>query len=63
MPGFGGTQRLPKAVGKSKAMKMILTGDLISAKEALNCHLLSDVYSTREELLEEAFKLAEKIAS
>jgi len=61
MPGAGGTQRLTKAVGKARAMEMILTGKFISAEEALKFGLINKVVP--EELyLNEAVKLADEIA-
>jgi enoyl-CoA hydratase len=62
MPGAGGTQRLPRAVGKAKAMEMILTGRNMSATEALERGLVSEVVA-REETLPEALKLAAEVAS
>ena len=62
MPGFGGTQRLSRLVGRSKALELILTGDLLSASEAKALGLISQV-SPPEELLRVAQGLARKIAS
>lgn len=60
-PGYSGTQRLPRLVGKAKAMELILTGDIIGAEEALSIGLVNRVYPQKE-LMEQAFMLAEKIA-
>jgi len=62
IPGAGGTQRLVKAVGKSKAMEMCLTGDIISAQEAMQFGLVSKVVPP-EALFETALATATKIAS
>ncbi|MCS6296956.1 MAG: enoyl-CoA hydratase [Nitrospira sp.] len=62
MPGFGGTQRLPRIVGQSKALELILTGDSISAQEAKSLGLVSQVIPP-EDLLRQAQGLARKMAS
>lgn len=62
MPGFGGTQRLPRIVGQSKAMELILTGDSISAQEARALGLVSEVIAP-EDLLRQAQGMARNIAA
>ncbi|MCA3562159.1 MAG: enoyl-CoA hydratase [Aestuariivirga sp.] len=62
MPGAGGTQRLPRFIGKAKAMDMILTGRMMDATEAERCGLVARVVAP-ERLLEESLAAAAKIAS
>ena len=62
LPGAGGTQRLTRAVGKSVAMDMILTGRTISAREALGFGLVARVVA-KERWLEEAKRVAREIAA
>jgi enoyl-CoA hydratase/cyclohex-1-ene-1-carboxyl-CoA hydratase len=62
LPGAGGTQRLPRAVGKALAMDLCLTGRMMDANEALRAGLVSRVLPA-DKLLEEALATAQKIAS
>lgn len=61
MPGAGGTQRLTKAIGKAKAMELVLTGRFISGEEAMNYGLVNKVVPV-EMYLHEAVQLAKEIA-
>ena len=61
MPGAGGTQRLLRAVGKSLAMKMVLSGDFIGAQEARQAGLVAEVWPDAE-CLSRAQALAQRIA-
>jgi enoyl-CoA hydratase len=62
IPGIGGTQRLTRAIGKSKAMDLCLTGRMMDAAEAERAGLVSRVVPA-DNLMEEALAAAEKIAS
>ena len=62
IPGIGATQRLPRAVGKAKAMDLILTGRMMDAVEAERAGLVARVVPAAS-LMDEAFKVAETIAS
>lgn len=62
MPGAGGTQRLTKLVGKTKAMEWLFTGKRISAREALHHGIVNQLIS-KELLMEETMKAAEQIAN
>jgi enoyl-CoA hydratase/carnithine racemase len=62
MPGWGATQRLPRLIGASRALALILTGDRIDAAEAYRIGLVDRVVPA-EKLVEEAFSLAESIAA
>lgn len=62
MPGGGGTQRLPRAVGKFRAMKMLLTGEPVSGRDAFEMGLASEVVGDAQ-VLPRALELAEAIAA
>jgi len=61
MPGAGGTQRLFRAIGKHKAMKMVLTGDMISADAADQIGLVSEVVED-DATISRAIEIAEQLA-
>merc|ERR1719454_2738013 len=62
LPGMGGTQRLTRVIGKSRAMELCLTGDFMDAEEACTRGLVSRVVKT-DQTVDEAMKVARKIAS
>jgi enoyl-CoA hydratase len=62
LPGAGGTQRLARSIGKAKTMDLVLTGRMMDATEAERCGLVARVVPAAE-LMAEAMKCAEKIAS
>ena len=61
IPGGGGTQRMTRLIGEGKAMELMLTGDMISADEALSLGLVNHVYPA-EELEAKTMELANRIA-
>ncbi|MBM4199680.1 MAG: enoyl-CoA hydratase/isomerase family protein, partial [Gammaproteobacteria bacterium] len=63
IPGGGGTQRLPRAVGLSRALDLLLTGDRLDAADAYRCGLVTRLASRAEALLPEAGELAARIAA
>ena len=62
IPGYGGTQRLPRLVGKGRALQMILTGEVIDAQEALRIGLVNEVVPA-ESLMARAQEIADAIAA
>ena len=62
IPGYGGTQRMPRLIGKGKAKQLILTGDMINAAEAHRIGLVDEVYPAAE-LIAKAREMALKIAA
>ena len=62
IPGAGGTQRLTRAVGKAKAMDMVLTGRMMDAAEAERCNLVARIFPA-DTLVAEAIKIAARIAT
>ena len=62
IPGYGGTQRLPRLIGKGRAMELILTGRMVDANEAYQIGLVNKVVP-QDKLLEEAINMAKTILS
>jgi enoyl-CoA hydratase len=62
IPGAGGTQRLTRAIGKSKAMDLVLTARFMDAAEAEKANLVSRIFAA-DQLLPETLKVAEKLAN
>lgn len=62
IPGYGGTVRLPRVVGRGRALELILTGEMIDAQEAHRIGLINHVYP-QAELLTQAEQLAKKMAA
>ncbi len=60
IPGYGGTQRMVQLIGKTKAMELLLTGDMVSAQEALDLGLVNHV-TTQGNLIQKSKELLEKI--
>jgi enoyl-CoA hydratase len=60
IPGYGGTQRLAMLIGKSKAMELLMTTDMISASEALSLGLVNHV-TAQDQLINKCLEIAEKI--
>jgi E-phenylitaconyl-CoA hydratase len=61
VPGSGGVQRLPRTVGKSDAMRLLLTGDMVDAREAQRMGFVSEVVP-RDQLMPTAYRIARRIA-
>jgi len=63
IPGGGGTQRLPRLIGAARALDLILTGDRLSAADALALGLVTRLSANRDSLVEEALALAARVAA
>ncbi|HLW20923.1 MAG TPA: enoyl-CoA hydratase-related protein [Cyclobacteriaceae bacterium] len=63
IPGYGGTQRLTRIIGKGKACELLMTGDMIGAEEAKVYRLVNHVLPTKEEAMAKAEEILHKIMS
>ncbi len=63
LPGFGGTQRLTQSIGKAKTLELIMTGDMLSAKEAYELGLVNHVVASHEEMFDKTKEILKKIAT
>jgi enoyl-CoA hydratase len=63
LPGYGGTQRLTHLVGKSRAMELMMTGDIISAQVAHEIGLVNHLVETEQEMMEKCIEILQKIFS
>lgn len=63
LPGYGGTQRLTQLVGRGKALELLLSGDLVDADQARSLGLVNHVFPSRDEMMDAAIKIMEKIVS
>ncbi len=61
IPGYGGTQRLPQLVGKGKALELLMTGEMVDAEQAEAMGLVNYVSTSKEDALDKAKELLEKI--
>jgi len=62
IPGYGGTQRLPKLVGKSKAIELVISGNIIDANEAYRIGLVNQIYNSNE-LMEKTIEFVNLVLS
>lgn len=62
LPGGGGLQRMPRLIGKAKALELIIEGTLLTAQEALEAGLVNKIFP-REDLMEETVEYAKRLAS
>lgn len=63
IPGYGASQRLPQLIGKSKAMELLLTADMINAEEAQNLGLINHIAEDKNDALDLALTILKKIAT
>jgi enoyl-CoA hydratase len=63
IPGYGGTQRLTKLVGKGRALELMMTGNTVNAKEALHFGLVNHVAEDQDAMMDKARNLMNKILS
>jgi len=62
VPAYGGTQRLTQTIGRGKAMELMLTGEMIGAEEALNLGIINYLLATKEDGLQKAREILDKIS-